>query len=246
MLGMLLERGIARRRVVPGAPTALLQECLAGDEWAVDTVSRDGEHKCVALWRYDKGEANGAPFVNFSDELMAAAGEREESLVRYVFGCLDALGWRWGPCHVEVKLTPDRGPVLVEVNAGRPNGVDFRLICDACIGYNQYDVCADLYLTGGALFDELPTMPPPTLAAAGRLVKLVCAASGVLGGVNFEEAIGALPSRPLRSGAGGGRPHRRDRRPRELRRLRPPRPPGRRRRRARLPRAATAGRGLFS
>ena len=93
-----------------------------------------------------------------------------------------------------MKLTPDRGPVLVEVNAGRPNGVDFRLICDACIGYNQYDVCADLYLTGGALFDELPTMPPPTLAAAGRLVKLVCAASGVLGGVNFEEAIGALPS----------------------------------------------------
>ena len=195
MLGMLLEEAVSLDdESVPGAPTALLQECLAGDEWAVDTVSRDGEHKCVALWRYDKGEANGAPFVNFSDELMAVAGEREESLVRYVFGCLDALGWRWGPCHVEVKLTPDRGPVLVEVNAGRPNGVDFRLICDACVGYNQYDVCADLYLTGGALFDELPTMPPPTLAAAGRLVKLVCAASGVLGGVNFEEAIGALPS----------------------------------------------------
>ena len=58
----------------------------------------------------------------------------------------------------------------------------------------QYDVCADLYLTGGALFDELPTMPPPTLAAAGRLVKRVCAASARARGVNFEEAIGALPS----------------------------------------------------
>ena len=30
----------------------------------VDTVSRAGEHKCVALWRYGKGEANGAPRRN--------------------------------------------------------------------------------------------------------------------------------------------------------------------------------------
>ena len=34
---------------------------LEGEEWVVDTVSRAGEHKCVALWRYGKGEANGAP-----------------------------------------------------------------------------------------------------------------------------------------------------------------------------------------
>ena len=47
----------------PARRLALLEECLAGDEWAVDTVSRDGAHKCVALWRYDKGEANGAPFA---------------------------------------------------------------------------------------------------------------------------------------------------------------------------------------
>ena len=34
---------------------------------------------------------------------------------------LDTLGWRWGPAHIEVKQT-SRGPVLVEVNAGRFNG----------------------------------------------------------------------------------------------------------------------------
>ena len=28
------------------------QELLDGDEWVVDTVSRQGEHKVVALWRY--------------------------------------------------------------------------------------------------------------------------------------------------------------------------------------------------
>jgi len=62
---------------------ALCQEVLEGEEWVVDTVSRAGEHKCVALWRYGKGEANGAPFVNFYDELRPCAGEGEERLVRY-------------------------------------------------------------------------------------------------------------------------------------------------------------------
>ena len=36
---------------------------LMGAEWVVDSVSRGGQHKVVALWRYDKGSANGAPFV---------------------------------------------------------------------------------------------------------------------------------------------------------------------------------------
>ena len=48
------------------AGQAVVQEYLSGEEWIVDTVSRDGQHKVAALWRYDKGEANGAPFVYFS------------------------------------------------------------------------------------------------------------------------------------------------------------------------------------
>lgn len=53
---------------------------------------------------------------------MPYAGVAEEQLVTYVFRCLDALGFRWGPAHIEVKQTA-RGPVLVEVNVGRFNGV---------------------------------------------------------------------------------------------------------------------------
>lgn len=41
----------------------LVQECIEGPEYAVDTVSRRGEHKVVHLWRYDKRELNGAHFV---------------------------------------------------------------------------------------------------------------------------------------------------------------------------------------
>ena len=123
MLGFLLaERVSLDREGASGEPTALLQEVLDGDEWVVDTVSRAGEHKAVALWRYRKGDANGAPFVNFCDELMPMVGETEEALVAYALECLEAVGFRWGPAHIEIKMSC-RGPVLVEVNAGRFNGV---------------------------------------------------------------------------------------------------------------------------
>lgn len=48
----------------------LLQEYLQGVEYVVDTVSRNGVHKCVAIWRYDKREFNGAPFVYFGMQLL--------------------------------------------------------------------------------------------------------------------------------------------------------------------------------
>ena len=50
-----------------------------------------------------------APFVNFSDELMGCDEEAEEVLVAYALRCLDALSFRWGPAHIEVKLTSVSG-----------------------------------------------------------------------------------------------------------------------------------------
>ena len=43
----------------------LVQEYLVGDEYVVDTVSRDGVHKCVAIWKYDKRIYNGSPVVYY-------------------------------------------------------------------------------------------------------------------------------------------------------------------------------------
>ena len=36
-------------------------EFLAGDEYVVDTMSRDGVHKCVCIWKYIKFPLNGTP-----------------------------------------------------------------------------------------------------------------------------------------------------------------------------------------
>ena len=96
--------------------SVLLQEYLAGDEYVVDTVSRDGVHKCVALWKYDKRVYNGAPVVYYGMQLLAIDSEpRLAEMVGYTASVLDALGIRYGCCHTEIMLV-ERGPVLVEVN----------------------------------------------------------------------------------------------------------------------------------
>lgn len=149
-----------------GSPSVLLQEELRGREWVVDSVSRDGEHKVVALWRYSKASLNGAPFVNLCDELRPANDADDEALMEYARRVLDALGVRWGPAHLEIKR-PASGPVLVEANVGRWNGVDFKLLADACLGYNAYEATLDAF-TDRRRWEALPATPPPALGGAGR------------------------------------------------------------------------------
>lgn len=51
----------------------LVQEFLKGKEYVIDSVSRDGVHKCCMVWLYDKRPLNGAPFVYFNMVRLAAA-----------------------------------------------------------------------------------------------------------------------------------------------------------------------------
>ena len=53
----------------------LLQEYLKGEEFVVDTVSRSGVHKCVAIWKYDKRMYNGTPVVYFGKRLLPIDAE---------------------------------------------------------------------------------------------------------------------------------------------------------------------------
>ena len=126
--------------------SALLQEYLQGEEWVVDSVSRDGEHKILALWRYDKGPANGAPFCYYGIEPVGLGSARAARVAAYALQVLEVLQWRWGPVHMEVMYVEardqsglERGPVLVEANAGRLNGEEFALLADVVYGLNAYD-----------------------------------------------------------------------------------------------------------
>eukprot|EP00967_Tisochrysis_lutea_P107125 scaffold164924_cov33-Tisochrysis_lutea.AAC.1 len=192
MLTFLLSEAASldHEEVAPG--DALLQEMIDGDEWAVDLVSRNGEHKVVALWRYDKRPVNGAPFVYFCDELRGVEGPRERAICNYAMAALGVLGWRWGPSHLEIRDS-SRGPVLVEANAGRFNGVNFLPLTSKCIGYTMYGSALDAFCNS-ANWEAIPSMPPSRLKFAGRLVKLVSSVEGVLQTLHHQDLIYALPS----------------------------------------------------
>ena len=80
-------------------------------------VSRDGVHKVVAIWAYDRRPVNGAGFVCFGQRLLTMQDDIHcEELVAYQKKVVDALGIRNGPTHGEVKWFKGE-PVLVEVGA---------------------------------------------------------------------------------------------------------------------------------
>ena len=54
---------------------ALVMEYLDGTEYVVDSVSRDGVHRIISIWEYDKRSVNGANFVYFGMELKPATAK---------------------------------------------------------------------------------------------------------------------------------------------------------------------------
>lgn len=61
----------------------LVQEYLEGTEYVIDAVSRDGDHKIIAIWEYDRRPVNGADFVCFGQRLMTIDEDRAQEIVDY-------------------------------------------------------------------------------------------------------------------------------------------------------------------
>jgi ATP-grasp domain len=157
---------------------ALCQEFLRGKEYVVDHVSRDGCHKCVMVWAYDKRPANGAPFVYFGLNPVDSESPEAKLMIPYVRRVLDILGIQHGPTHAEVILTSN-GPCLVEMNC-RAHGGDgnWQPLCRALTGgYTQVDAAVDSYLNQEE-FWCLPDKPPSPFCASGLEVDLVSYAEG--------------------------------------------------------------------
>lgn len=98
--------------------SVLVQEYLEGQEYVIDMVSRDGEHKLVAIWEYDRRPANGASFVCHGQWQRTISDDPAyyTQIVEYQKKVLTALGIRNGPSHGEVKWFKGE-PVLVEVGS---------------------------------------------------------------------------------------------------------------------------------
>lgn len=158
----------------------MCQEFLKGKEYVVDCVSRDGVHKCVMVWVYDKRPTNGAAFVYYGMIPVDAESKIAKQLIEYTKGVLDALKLDNGPTHGEVMMTSD-GPCLVEMNC-RSHGWDGSWVPLAKMltgGYAQPDVAMDSHVDGSA-FAKIPEVCPSPLKAAGQNVMLVSFFSGTV------------------------------------------------------------------
>lgn len=172
----------------------LVQEVAIGTEYALDIISKNGEHKIAAVWRYDKRPANGRSFVYHATELVDTHTPDAEAICEYAKEALDALQIKWGMTHTEVIMTRD-GCRLVEVNC-RQHNMNFVSISMACIGYNALDMLLAAYLGDGPCAPDKEGMclewsllpDKPVLRAFGAMVHFVNHARGTLIGVN-EDAL---------------------------------------------------------
>jgi biotin carboxylase len=168
----------SQRKVGSSGAAVLVQEYLRGKEYVCDHVSRDGVHKTVMVWVYDKRACNGADFVYFGMVPVPAESEIGRTVIDYTRGVLDALGIRNGATHGEVMMTPD-GPCLVEMNS-RLHGGDGHwapLARSLTGGYSQVDADIDAFLDEEA-FEAMPDAPPTPFKAAGQEVILVSMSGG--------------------------------------------------------------------
>jgi predicted ATP-grasp superfamily ATP-dependent carboligase len=169
----------------------LIQEYADGTEYAVDTVARDGEIKVVALWRYRKLPANGAPFVYQCSELVAVDDDEKREVCEYAVSILQAQDLKWGPTHTEIKFTSD-GPRLIEINA-RWHAQHFYPVCQFGLGYNAIDVTLDAFFDAEA-FDAIPSIPSDRLNGAGLILHLISYFEGTVRKINHVDHIEGLPS----------------------------------------------------
>lgn len=171
----------------------LCQEFLQGTEYVVDHVSRDGVHKTMMLYKYDKRPVNGAQFVYYGMVPVPSSSEEAKTLIPYVRGVLDALAFENGPSHGEVMMTAD-GPCLVEMNCrlSGAGGSWVPLAKALTGGYSAVDATIDLF-TSEEKFESLPDIFP-SFRAFGLVVYLVAMKEGEVQKTLGFDTIRSLPS----------------------------------------------------
>lgn len=184
----------------------LVQECVAGKEFVVDTVSSDGIHKCVAVWCYDKRKTNDSPFVYYCTELVQDTDSIiMQEIQEYATLVCDSLNIKYGPCHIEIMYNQKRGPILIEANCGRFHCQDYTSICDQIFDYNQASLTVDSYIRtcnnidektrelADTRFKKVPDRVPSSKTAA-RIVHLVSFKEGKLKKIHHQDEVYKLQS----------------------------------------------------
>ena len=123
----------------------MLQERIFGDEYIVNTMSRNGIPAVTSVFRYYKKEMPSGAIIYRGYEVVMEFDEREQELVEYALDAVRALGITDGAVHGEYMID-DEGPVLIEANCRVMGGsapVDFL---EKVFGHHETDVILESML----------------------------------------------------------------------------------------------------
>merc|ERR1740117_1360144 len=160
----------------------LVQEFLVGTEYAIDSVSRNGVNKIVAVWIEDFRPANGIFDQYFGMKLMDPALPETAAVIEYAVQVLKATGKNVGAANTEVKwLDDEQRPCLVEIN-DRWAGIgwhDGLAVEDRILGNNQINAAFAAFLDGEE-FDAMPAVRPFLHGLHGAFISAVNIHPGML------------------------------------------------------------------
>ncbi len=147
--------------------TVVVQEQAIGTEYAVGTVSANGNHYLAHLIKYHKTSSGDRQTVFDHVEFVPYDQTSLGELFDYTRKALDALGVRFGATHTEIMLTKD-GPRLIETSA-RMIGGPVVGFARAATGSSQADKLVEIYADGEVKNKEIQfkqTVVPVFLKAA--------------------------------------------------------------------------------
>ena len=123
----------------------MVQERIFGDEYIVNTISRDGIPAITSIFRYFKKRTPTGAMIYQGYETVNELGKKEKELVDYAFQAVRAIGITDGPVHGEYMIDKD-GPVLIEANCRVLGGSAPPDFLDKVFGYHETDIILDSML----------------------------------------------------------------------------------------------------
>ncbi|MFI5717913.1 ATP-grasp domain-containing protein [Nocardia sp. NPDC051750] len=161
------------------APQILLEECLDGPEFSVETVTVRGRTTVVGVT--DKRLTGAPAFIEAGHMFPAALGPGEQAAVSAVArSAIAALGLDDTVAHTEIKWTAD-GPRLIEVNP-RPAGNRITELVRRVTGIDLAAVHAEVAAGG------IPDLTPrPTGTGSAAIAFAVADRAGVLTAISGAE-----------------------------------------------------------
>jgi biotin carboxylase len=154
----------------------LAQAFNPGHEYIINTVSCEGKHFIVEIWKITK--VKGSTAYDYA-EIIGPEESEFNSLETYTKGVLDALAIRQGASTTELKYTLSGGPVLIETGARLMGNAPLSLSNDL-LGFTQLSLMVESYLNPNMFLHLINSRYQPKVNSYAIGVVLISDTEGTL------------------------------------------------------------------